>query len=75
MRAYLVFDLPEDRNEFALANKGQDMFCCLWDFDQQLRSWLKYDVEFTSPDEALEKARERLHGILEEYGVNLDDFA
>ena len=75
MKSYLVFDLPEDQNEFGLANKSQAMFCCLWDMDQQLRSWLKYGVEYASGDEALERTRDRLHEILEENGVNLDDFA
>ena len=73
MKIYLIFS-DDEENESKLALKGADMFCCLFDFDQQLRSWLKYDHGFKNADEALEGARERLHQIMEAHAVNLDEF-
>ena len=68
MRATLTFKLPDDNNDFILAQRGRDYYSYLWDLDQDLRSWLKHGHQFKSVDEALERIREELHAQ-----VNFDD--
>ena len=68
MKATLTFNLPEDNDEFTLAQRGREYYSYLWDLDQDLRSWLKHGHQFKSVDEALERIREELHAQ-----VNFDD--
>lgn len=61
MKAILEFNLPEDRDDFTLAQRGPDYFSFLWDLDQDLRSWQKYGHEFKSVNEVIEHIRDNLH--------------
>jgi hypothetical protein len=63
MKAKLTFNLPEERDELKLAQRGADYFCFLWDLDQELRSWLKYGHNFKTPDEVIEAIREKLSEV------------
>lgn len=61
MRAILEFSLPEEQEEHRHALNGIRYSCVLDDFDNYLRSRLKYEHEL--PDDAraaLEAAREKL---------------
>lgn len=72
MKSILTFDLPEDKDDHTLAIHGSDFYLAIWDLDQWLRSKLKYGHDYKTVDDALEEAREQLHGFLEDRGVSLD---
>jgi hypothetical protein len=58
MKATLLFNLPEEQQEFRLANEAADWHSVVWEVDQKLRQHLKYGHEFKSVGEALEQIRE-----------------
>lgn len=61
----LSFPIPEEEETAVFALKATDMFCAIWEFDQQyLRNKLKYEDLSEEAYEALEAARERLWEIL-----------
>ena len=73
MKATLEFNLPEDQDEFKLASDGGKWHLVAWDMDQYLRGVLKYGNEYKDADEALEKARDRLHELMDGHSVSLYD--
>ena len=70
MKAILEFDLPEDRDDHLLAVKAIDWYSVIWDLDQWLRDEIKY-----SGSVELVPAREKLHDLLRERGISLEDMA
>lgn len=42
MKKILEFNMPDDDEEFALANKALDLHTAAWDFGNFLRSQVKY---------------------------------
>jgi len=45
MKAIIEFNLPEDRDEYQMANDASKMYLALWDIKQLLRSKLKYNPD------------------------------
>jgi hypothetical protein len=43
MKVILKFNLPEDKEDFDLANNGLNYYSALFEFDQWLRSEYKYN--------------------------------
>lgn len=43
-KATLAFNLPEDQSDFELARSGSKLYCMLWDIQQKLREWRKYNT-------------------------------
>jgi len=74
MKATLVFDLPEEQNEFNFATQGSDWWHVCWEMDQWLRANIKYAPDEQSDEvfEAYELCREELRKIIEDKGLNLD---
>ena len=68
MKAILEFTLPEDSSEYKLASSAPDFFLVLWDFDQWLRSEIKYN------DKDYQGIRDKLHEVMYEHSICLDDF-
>ena len=70
MKATLTFDLtdPEDDASYKLMNQASEMSMVLWEFDQYLRTQLKY----TEVPDDLETARDKLWEMLNANYVNLD---
>ena len=71
-KAILEFNLPEEQEEFTQASTARSMFSVLWDFSQDLRSWLKHGHPFKTADEALEAARSKFYEILENNNIILN---
>lgn len=73
MKVILKFNLPEDRDELTLAQKGSDFYCAIHEFDQQyLRTKIKYDETVT--DEQLkiyQDIRDKLYTCLQEHNIDL----
>jgi hypothetical protein len=74
MKAVLTFDLPEESQQYAIANKGSDLSIILWDFDQWLRSELKWNDKLTEEQgNFYEAVRDKLRDIMSEHGLTFDD--
>ena len=61
MEAILKYDLPEDKDEFTLATKGNEFWNCLWDLDQECRGNEKYGYDknrFKTPDDVFSWVRD-----------------
>lgn len=65
MKAELSVNLPEERDEFELAQHGQDLRIALDRLKERLRSWLKHGHRFTSADEPLEAVRSAVAALPE----------
>ena len=77
MKGILEFDLDEpfDRVAHMRATKATNMASALWDMDQYLRSQTKYAPD-SMPSEvygALQETRDKLHEIMSEYSIDLDE--
>ncbi len=74
MKAILEFNLPEDQNEYQMANDASNMFNALWDMSQWLRKQTKHIPDNMSDIElnTLEKCREEFIYVLERNNINLD---
>lgn len=66
MKAILEFNLPEDSHDHLVAVRSRDLANILWDVDQQLRNWQKYDHNFETADAVIDRLRELLHSWVEE---------
>jgi hypothetical protein len=66
MKAILEFDLPEDNTDFQAAINGHNYKSAIWDFDQLLRSEMKYKDLSEDTYNAFKFCREELRKILAE---------
>lgn len=66
MKAVLEFDLPEDNWEFQAAINGSKYKSAIWEYDQWLRSEMKYGELDKKIYEAYDTCRKELRKILEE---------
>jgi hypothetical protein len=54
MKAIIEFELPQDQEEYEMANNASKMYTALWDIRQLFRSTLKYNTTGLN-DEQLEQ--------------------
>ena len=74
MKAIIEFELPEDQEEYQMANNASKMYTALWDIRQLFRSTLKYNPAGLN-DEQLEQweaMRGEFFDILENNDLKLD---
>jgi hypothetical protein len=45
MKATIEFELPEDQDQYEIANNASKMYLALWDIKQLFRSKLKYNSD------------------------------
>jgi hypothetical protein len=64
MKAKLEFDLPEENSDFQAAINGHNYKSAIWDFDQLLRSEMKYKELSEETYNAYKWCREELRKIL-----------
>ena len=70
MEVILKFNLPEDEEQFNVANKGMDWALLAWDIDQLLRNKLKYSDLLPNTRAELEEIRDTLNKMLVDRGLN-----
>ena len=75
MKATLEFNLPDDQDDFQDAVNGQKWRLMVWDFDQKLRSQLKYNDKLSSEQyKVYEEIRDLLWEKIGEEGLSLDQY-
>jgi hypothetical protein len=72
MKAVLEFDLPEDNYDFQAAINGNNYKSAIYNFDQLLRSEMKYKELSNETYNAYEWCREELRKILEEENLFIE---
>ena len=73
MKATLEFNLPDDQEDFQDAVNGLKWRLMVWDFDQKLRSQLKYNDKLSSEQyKVYEEIRDLLYQKMNEDGLSLD---
>lgn len=61
MKAKLVFNLPEDKNEYFLAIYSGEIYVQLYNLDEYLRNKLKYENNLSEETiQELQKVREQI---------------
>ena len=72
MKAKLIFDLPEEHHEWRNAIDGSKMRSVLWEFDQWLRSKVKYEDLTDEQFKVYQGCRDHLRTLLYEENLDLD---
>jgi hypothetical protein len=72
MKAVLEFDLPEDNTDFQAAINGNNYKSAIYNFDQLLRSEMKYKELSNETYNAYKYCREELRKILEEENLFIE---
>jgi hypothetical protein len=72
MKAKLIFNLPEDQNEWENAINGNAMYSALWDISQELRTLWKYEELNEDEWKIVERIRNKFFDILQENNINLN---
>jgi hypothetical protein len=74
MKAILEFNLPDDKQEYDLANNALNFWHVLWELDNELRANTKYAPDDMSDDDydAYQAIRDKLHELMSDNNVSLD---
>ncbi|MEY3311609.1 MAG: hypothetical protein RL348_942 [Bacteroidota bacterium] len=73
MKAILEFNLPDDQDDFQDAVNGQKWRLMVWNFDQHLRSQIKYNDKLSEEQyKVYEEIRDMLYQKMGEDGLSLD---
>ena len=72
MKAILEFYLPEENYDFQAAINGHNYKSAIWEFDQLLRSEMKYKELSSETYNAYEWCREELRKILEQDNLYIE---
>ena len=71
MRGVLQFKLPEEREEFELAQQASALLAVLSELNQFIRNRIKYQDLDAVSILALESVRTRVFELCNEYGVHI----
>lgn len=73
MKVKMIFNLPEDDEDFKIAANASRMNVTLYELDQWLRSKTKYADDNLSKDkyDAYQECRDKLHELLRENNIEL----
>jgi len=72
MKAKLIFDLPEENHEWKNAIDGSSMRSTLWEYDQWLRSKIKYEDLDNEQYQVYQGCRDHLRTLLIENNIDID---
>jgi hypothetical protein len=72
MKAKLIFELPEDQHGWYMAVNASGMHCVLNEFDQWLRSKIKYEDLNDDQHQVFQSCRDQLRTLLYEENIDLD---
>lgn len=73
MKAKLIFNLPEEQDEFKLSIDGNKWFSVCFELNNKLRDALKYGHSYKDANEALEAIQDDLLELMNCWDISLDD--
>ena len=70
----IEYNLPEEQDEFEIANNASKYYSVIWDLDQYLRNFVKYPSDKEDPilTDTMAKVRDELWRLMKEYNLDLD---
>jgi hypothetical protein len=69
-KGQLTFDLPEEQNEWEMANKASDVYSVLSELDNELRNHLKYGSHPEWDDATVEEIRKILNDLMMDRSIH-----
>jgi hypothetical protein len=72
MKAKLIFNLPQEQEEFNDAINGSAFKAVIWQIDMYLRSQLKHGELPESEYDKVQEIRDELHSIMNEHNVSYE---
>jgi len=77
MKATIEYNLDDadDKHEYYLHNKADDMAMFIWELASNAKKGLEYDIEAKgkmSNYDTLDMVFEKIHEMLNEYDINVD---
>jgi len=74
MKATLEFNLPDDQQEYDLANNGLNFWNVLWELEQDLRTKTKYAADDLPQDkwDAYQEIRDLLRELMTENNIDFN---
>jgi hypothetical protein len=72
MKANLIFDLPKDQYDYYRAVNGSAALGIIHDFDEWLRSEIRYGDHDEEKHKTLELCRKELHKLIQAENIDLD---
>jgi hypothetical protein len=72
MKAKLIFNLPEENHEWKNAIDGSSMRSTLWEYDQWLRSKIKYEDLNDEQYQVYQGCRDKMRTLLIENNIDID---
>jgi hypothetical protein len=74
MKAILEFNLPDDQQEYDLANNALNFWRVVYELDQELRAKTKYAPDDLPQDkyDAYQEVRDLLYELMRNNNVSLD---
>lgn len=66
-KAVLEYNLPEETEEFDLAQNGSHYFCVIEDLDNYLRSLIKFGNLPMEKEEIYQEIRDKLHDLKNDF--------
>jgi len=73
MKAKLIFNLPEESHEWENAIRVASMHSTLWEYDQWLRSKIKYEDLTDEQYQVYQGCRDHLRTLMYENDINLEN--
>jgi hypothetical protein len=75
MRAHLSFNLPDDKDDFRLAQMGPELYSIVFELDQKLRGYLKHGHKFKDADDAIETILAELNEESQGMAIRFDSIS
>lgn len=72
MKAQLTFNLPEDQHEWENVVNANNMYCAIWDIQQEIRRVWKYGELTEGQFEIVEQIYDKVNDIINENNINLN---
>jgi len=72
MKIKMIFNLPDDQDDYEMATQGSKMYNALWDISQELRTLWKYEELKQEEWDMVERIRNKFFEILEDHQIKLD---
>lgn len=72
MKAKLTFDLPEDEHEWENVVNANNMYCAIWEIQQEIRRVWKYGELTEGQFEIVQQIYDKVNEIINENNINLN---
>lgn len=72
MKAKLTFNLPEEQHEWENVVNANNMYCAIWEIQQEIRRVWKYGELTEGQFEIVQQIYDKVNEIINENNINLN---